>query len=402
MESSNNSTKNAVLPKDWHIVKIRDVLKRVRNCVEVKRDSIYREIGIKSHGKGIFYKDEVTGDKLGDKSVFWVEPDCFILNIVFAWELAVARTTKNENGMIASHRFPMYRPLLDKLDLDFITYYFKTPYGRYLLNLASPGGAGRNKTLGQEEFYGLEIKIPKNLLEQKKIATILSTWDNAIKLKEKLIEQKIKQKEVLMKSLLTGSKRLPGFNKEWKEFILGEIFKERKEVGFPNLELLSITSKCGVVKRSEIDLKDNSSDDKSKYKRICPLDIGYNTMRMWQGVSGVSNYEGIVSPAYTILIPTPQVDSFYMGYLFKLPRVINTFWRHSQGLVDDTLNLKYENFKKIKLVIPSSIEEQRAIAKLLLTIDKEIELIEKELELLKQHKKGLMQLLLTGKVRVKC
>jgi len=247
-----------------------------------------------------------------------------------------------------------------------------------------------------------KVKLPSNIFEQQKIVDILSIWDKAIELKEKLIEQKKEQKKGLMQRLLTGKVRLPGFKGEWKEVRLGEVLKERKETGHVHLELLAITAQRGIVRRDEVDIKDNSSEDKSKYKRIMPLDIGYNTMRMWQGVSGVSKYEGIVSPAYTVLKPTDKVDSYFMGYLFKLPKVIDKFRRYSQGLVDDTLNLKYENFKVIKVRIPQDVNEQKAIAQILICVDKEIEFLEKELEALKQQKKGLMQLLLTGKIRVKC
>lgn len=239
------------------------------------------------------------------------------------------------------------------------------------------------------------------LKEQSKIGRILSTWDKAIELKEKLIEQKKEQKKGLMQKLLTGEVRLPGFGLDWKEVRLGSILKERKETGYDHLELLAITSRNGVVRRTEVDIKDNSSENKSKYKRILPNDIGYNTMRMWQGVSGVSKYEGIVSPAYTILKPTEKVSSDFIGHLFKLPKVINLFRRYSQGLVNDTLNLKYENLKVIKVFIPTDIREQKSIAEILECIDKEINTLQRELELLKEQKKGLMQLLLTGKVRVK-
>jgi len=223
----------------------------------------------------------------------------------------------------------------------------------------------------------------------------------SFELKEKLIEQKKQQKKGLMQKLLTGEVRLPGYSGEWKKVKLGEILKERKETGYTELELLAITSSKGVVKRTEVDIKDNSSEDKSKYKRILPNDIGYNTMRMWQGVSGVSKYEGIVSPAYTILKPTNKVNSNFIGYLFKLPKIINLFRRYSQGLVSDTLNLKYENLKGIKVTIPQDVEEQKKIAEILLSIDNEIEMLQEYVNYLKQQKKGLMQLLLTGKVRVK-
>jgi type I restriction enzyme S subunit len=268
-------------------------------------------------------------------------------------------------------------------------------------DLIKMGSGAAQPNISQEIIRNYVIHVPE-FKEQQKIADILSTWDKAIELKEKLIEQKKEQKKGLMQRLLTGEVRLPGFKGEWKEVRLGEVLKERKETGHVHLELLAITAQRGIVRRDEVDIKDNSSEDKSKYKRIMPLDIGYNTMRMWQGVSGVSKYEGIVSPAYTVLKPTDKVDSYFMGYLFKLPKVIDKFRRYSQGLVDDTLNLKYENFKVIKVRIPQDVNEQKAIAQILICVDKEIEFLEKELEALKQQKKGLMQLLLTGKIRVKC
>lgn len=163
---------NKVIPISWNIEMINNLVERVRKPVKVMPESKYKQIGIRSHGKGIFYKDEVTGSEIGNKAVFWVEPGCFIVNIVFAWEMAIAKTSPKEIGMIASHRFPMYKPLNDKLDLDFLTYFFKTKWGNNLLELASPGGAGRNKTLGQNEFLELNIPLPQ-LEEQRKIAAIL-------------------------------------------------------------------------------------------------------------------------------------------------------------------------------------------------------------------------------------
>lgn len=239
------------------------------------------------------------------------------------------------------------------------------------------------------------------LPEQQKIAAILSTQDKVIELKEKLLAQKQQQKKYLMQQLLTGRKRLPGFCEKWTRKQLGELFENRVEINRSDLGLLAITSTRGILPRDCLDLKDNSSEDKSKYLRICPGDIGYNTMRMWQGVSAYSEYEGIVSPAYTILAPMEGVYSRYFAYLFKTQSVIFSFYRFSQGLVDDTRNLKYENFKKISVSIPSKVAEQRAIVQILSTADHEIELLQKSIEAEKQKKKALMQLLLTGKVRVR-
>lgn len=239
------------------------------------------------------------------------------------------------------------------------------------------------------------------LPEQQKIATILSTQDKVIELKEKRLAQKQQQKKYLMQQLLTGKKRLPGFCEKWTRKQLGELFENRVEINRSDLGLLAITSTRGILPRDCLDLKDNSSEDKSKYLRICPGDIGYNTMRMWQGVSAYSEYEGIVSPAYTILAPMEGVYSHYFAYLFKTQSVIFSFYRFSQGLVDDTRNLKYENLKKISVSIPSNVAEQREIVQILSTADHEIDLLQKSIEAEKQKKKALMQLLITGKVRRK-
>ena len=259
---------------------------------------------------------------------------------------------------------------------------------------------GNQENLNAEIIKNFKILWPDEL-EQQKIATILSTQDKVIELKEKLLAQKQQQKKYLMQQLLTGRKRLPGFCEKWTRKQLGELFENRVEINRSDLCLLAITSTRGILPRDCLDLKDNSSEDKSKYLRICPGDIGYNTMRMWQGVSAYSEYEGIVSPAYTILAPMEGVYSRYFAYLFKTQSVIFSFYRFSQGLVDDTRNLKYENFKKISVSIPSKVAEQRAIVQILSTADHEIELLQKSIEAEKQKKKALMQLLLTGKVRVR-
>jgi type I restriction enzyme S subunit len=138
---------------------------------------IYREIGIRSHGKGIFHKEPVTGREIGTKRVFRVVENALTLNIVFAWEQAVATTTKAEEGMIASHRFPMYVAKPGKCDVRYVKEFFLTKRGKHLLELASPGGAGRNKTLGQKEFEDLEIDLPESVGEQTYIANCLSSLD---------------------------------------------------------------------------------------------------------------------------------------------------------------------------------------------------------------------------------
>lgn len=278
----------------------------------------------------------------------------------------------------------------------YVYYALQSPLARKQIELNTVGQAVKGINIG--EVRRLNIFHPSRS-EQEEIAKILSTWDQAITTAEKLMVSTRQQKKALMQLLLSGKQRLPEFSSKWQTVRFGEAFRERVEAGLIELPLLSITSEEGVIDREETGRKDTSNADKSKYLRICPGDIGYNTMRMWQGVSGLSALEGLVSPAYTVLTPQPGIDPLFAAYLFKLPALVHVFYRHSQGLVSDTWNLKYANFAKIKWSIPS-VEEQKAIAAVLSVADREIEILQQQLGGLKQEKKALMQQLLTGKRRV--
>lgn len=239
------------------------------------------------------------------------------------------------------------------------------------------------------------------LAEQRKIAEVLGVWDEAIEKQARLIEKLALRKRALMQRLLSAKLRLPGFSEPWKTHKLQELFTERNETNRTDLPLLSITRDRGVILQTESEKRDTSNDDKSKYKRIAKGDIGYNTMRMWQGRSALSGLEGIVSPAYTIVVPnTTDVDGYYMSVLFKQPRLVYDFWTHSQGLVGDTLNCKYRDFGQVHICCPP-LAEQKAITEVLTTADREIELAKEKLERLRRQKRGLMQQLLTGKKRIK-
>lgn len=284
----------------------------------------------------------------------------------------------------------------EELNPLYLMFYLHSQKNR-LLELVDSAGHGTGR-LDTDLLKSFPVVVPP-LPEQTAIASLLSTWVLAIEKTERLIAAKEKQKKSLMQSLLTGKQKIMGFQKPWSEFHLGELFKERSERGNEVLPLISITRENGIIPRNE-DRKDTSNEDKSKYLRICPGDIGYNTMRMWQGVSALSALEGIVSPAYTICTPKKGVDGEFMANLFKLPRIINLFYRHSQGLTSDTWNLKYHHFQEIKVTIPE-IEEQKAIARTLKACDEELDLLKKQADAYRRQKRGLMQKLLTGEWRVK-
>lgn len=156
-----------------------------------------------------------------------------------------------------------------------------------------------------------------SLNEQEKIANFLCNVDDKIELLKKELSLYKSIKKSLIHKIFVQGLRFKEFNGKRINTKLGDIFDERNEKGFENLDLLSVTLNKGVIKRLVIESKDNSSDDKSNYKRVLKNDIPYNSMRMWQGASGVSKYDGIVSPAYTVLKPKVEIFPNFVGYYFK-------------------------------------------------------------------------------------
>lgn len=392
-------TKAGILPADWDVHMLGECLSRVEKPVEVKPNKVYTQIGIRSHGKGIFYKEPVTGAALGNKSVFWIEPDCFIVNIVFAWEQAIGKTTQSEVGMIGSHRFPMYRPVNDRVDIDYLISYFLTKRGTDILEAASPGGAGRNKTLGQERFLKSKIVLPP-IGEQQKIAAILTTQDRVIELKEKRLAEKQRQKKYLMQQLLTGKKHLPGFYGAWSFPKAKELFQSVSDKDHNgDLAVLSSTQDRGIVPRDEVDI-DIKYDACSlvNYKKVSKGNFVIS-LRSFQGGIEYSTYTGLVSPAYTVLSSRKEISDGYYKQFFKSADYINRLNVAVYGIRDGK-QISYEDFGRLRIPYPP-IKEQDAIAEVLSTADHEIDLLQQDIEQEKQKKKALMQLLLTGIVRVK-
>ena len=268
----------------------------------------------------------------------------------------------------------------------FIYYFLQSLKDKHVWERLSQGSTF--ESINSNDIKNLNLKIPSKTT-QESISDFLTLIDAKIELLEKKHESYIDFKKYLIQQIFAQKLRFTSSNDDWKTVKIKDIFDERNEKGFMDLELLSVTLKDGVIKRSEIEAKDNSNENKTNYKHVMPEDIVYNSMRMWQGASGVSSYEGIVSPAYTILIPK-NVYSKFFGYYFKTAELIHQFKKYSQGLTSDTWNLKYPLISEIKIKIPS-IEEQKEITKIFETIDMKLEIIQNNLEEMAIFKKGLLQ-----------
>ena len=293
-------------------------------------------------------------------------------------EFKFGRFVLNDIGTgIISELFPIYRPIV-KYDLEFWKYAIQLE--RIMAPIFSKSitssGNSSNK-LDQNHFLNQMISIP-TIDEQKKIGLILKTITNLITLHQRKLEHlKLKKKSLLQKLFpregeLYPELRFPGFTDPWEQRKLGEVFDERNEKGEQG-ELLSVTIGAGVVRTEDLERAVNTSDDRYNYKVVKKGDLIYNTMRMWQGACGSSLYTGIVSPAYTVLVPLAGNSSKFFAHYFKRKDLLYLFKRYSQGLTSDTWNLKFNVLKEIKICVPL-IEEQYKIADFLEAYDSNLTL----------------------------
>ena len=137
-----------------------EVAPLIRRPVEIEPDGAYPELGVRSFGRGTFHKPVLPGSEVGTKKLFEIAPGDLLFNIVFAWEGAVAIAQPADTGRVGSHRFLTCVPEPATATADFLLFYFQTPEGLQRLGEASPGGAGRNRTLGLKKLETIEVPLP--------------------------------------------------------------------------------------------------------------------------------------------------------------------------------------------------------------------------------------------------
>ena len=244
--------------------------------------------------------------------------------------------------------------------------------------------------------------------EQERISTILTTQDKVIELKEKRLAEKQRQKKYLMQQLLTGKKRLPGFSGEWKNIKLCEVLSERKEKNVEqNLRICSVAVQKGVVDQVEHLGRSYAANDTSNYSVAHYGDIIYTKSPTGDFLYGIVKQNLLqetvaVSPLYGVFTPlTFGLGYFLHTYFQSAICARNYLLPIVQKGAKNTINITNDTFISSKLYLPLDVEEQKAIADTFIAADREIELLQQDIEQEKQKKKALMQLLLTGIVRVK-
>lgn len=374
---------------DWEQRKLGEILKE-----RTERAHGDEELLSVTIGNGVIR--QIDSDKRNiaseDKSNYKVVKKGDIpYNSMRMWQGAVGNS--EYDGIVS----PAYTVLTPTSDANgkFFMELFKKESTLQIFQRWSQGLTSDTWNLKYPVLSSIQFDIP-SVEEQTEIARYFSTLDSLIALHQRKLEKLQNMKKSCLQKMFPKDGatvpeiRFSEFQGDWEERTLGSCFDERLE-SLPDGELLSVTIGSGIKKFSELDRHDNSNTDKSKYKRVCIGDIAYNSMRMWQGASGRSPYEGIVSPAYTVVKPIGDIDTQFFAYMFKKKEIIHLFEINSQGLTSDTWNLKYPAFSKIVVRVPRNVEEQSRIARFLLELDELISCTEQEIEITKRMKKGCLQ-----------
>lgn len=276
-------------------------------------------------------------------------------------------------------------------------------YKLQLEDLSRLRNKGGQPLISQGPISIHKVSLPKSLPEQKAIAQVLSTADAAIQTTEKLIAHKEQRKKWLMQQLLTGKKRLKGFEGEWKEVHIRDVAEEVsiRNKSDKQLTVLSCTKYDGLVPSLEYFGRKIFADDVSTYKIVPKNHFAYATNHIEEGSIGYQDIldEALISPMYTVFITNKAVNDDFFYKLLKSHPLIYQYQNRMEGSIDRRGGLRWDSFSIIKIKLPS-LEEQTAIAQVLQAADKEINLLKTKATKLREQKKGLMQQLLTGKKRL--
>lgn len=270
------------------------------------------------------------------------------------------------------------------------------------LNLNRLSESSAQPGLSVEKLIKLKVSIPP-LPEQHKIAEILSMWDVAIEKQTLLIEKLELRKRALMQQLLTGKKRLKGFDgivkkQQLKSYLL-EISSRNSDNAITNV--LSVTNSRGFISQSELFERVVASEDVSKYKIVRQGQFAYNPSRINVGSLDMLKHvdHGILSPMYVVFETNrDHLNPNFLFYHLKSESFTKRIPMYVQGSVRDSLS--FDGLTAMKFYIPT-LPEQIAIAEILSIADKEIDSARVKLGLIKLQKQGLMQILLNGRTRVK-
>ena len=372
---------------EWKQTPLKNII--YSNIIEAPKPTTdYIRLGIRSHCKGTFHELVKIENILSADKMYIVPKNNLILNITFAWEQAIAITDDNDEGKYISNRFPTFAFKDNQLP-TFYKYIIPQKRLKYDLNVASPGGAGRNRVLNKKLFLSIPVNIPL-LKEQEKIAKFLTTVDKKITNLENIITSLENQKKGLLQQIFSQKLRFkdkngnnyPNWEKKKLEDISNITMGQSPDSDFVNTEKIGTPFLQGNA-----EFTNKYPIEKywcTKPQKIAnPTDI-LLSVRAPVGAINIANKKFCIGRGLSAI-------SFNCNKLFgKYNLKFNLFQliKKSQGSTFSSINKK--DISEVILFIPC-LEEQTKIADFLSAFDRKLENQKAQLEHWKHRKKGLLQ-----------
>ncbi|MBP2657911.1 MAG: hsdS [Firmicutes bacterium] len=379
--------------ENWKCIKIDDAITEKKRPIALDDNTTYQLITVKRRNEGVVSRGFFKGKQILVKNYFEVEAGDYVISKRQVVHGANGIVPEKLDGAIVSNEY-LVATENDNITTEFLTLISKLPDMYKKFFISSYGIDIEKLVFDVDDWKKRELFIPTTD-EQKKISGFFSNFDKLYAKEQQKYDKLVNLKKSMLDKMFpkdgayVPEVRFIDCDKKWQKGKLSECFNERQERSALG-ELISVTINSGIVKASELGRHDNSSANKSNYKKIEIGDIAYNSMRMWQGASGYSKYCGIVSPAYTVIIPQKDISPVFFSYVFKRPQMIHTFQIRSQGITSDTWNLKYPAFSEIEVKYPG-IREQNKIGEFFENLDKLISLQNQKLQKLFNIKKAILE-----------
>lgn len=432
------------LPKGWEIKRLKFLGELNSNGVDKKieeNEPLYKSIHYmnvyKNSLKEIGDSDDyliVSADKTKADNCGLRAGDVLFTNSSETPEDIGHSTVINENlnNTLFGYHLMRLRPSV-KTDLSFEKYMFGSNYIRKWFAFRAKG-ITRYGILS-EDFANASLALP-SFVEQQKLSSFLdekvTSFNTIISKKEALIQRLEEAKKSLISEVVTGKvkvvKTSEGYElverkKEemkvsgvewlgeipniWESKAVKYLFQLRNERNIKEMsdvQLLSLFTALGVMKQGEVEARGNKVRTVEDYKEVYPNDIVVNIILAWMGAIGMSEYRGVISPAYDIYKPVSSyVNSKYYHYLFRTNRFSGECYKKGRGIMEMRWRTYSDEFKSIIVTVPS-LEEQNIIVEFLdnriTSIDKLVERINSQIEKLKQAKQSLISEAVTGKIEV--
>ena len=395
--------KDGIYPRDWASKKIGQWLKLAERPIVLQDEEEYQLVTVRRGFGGVDSRGSFLGKNVLVKNYFIVKTGDFIISKRQIAHGACGIVPPELYGAVVSNEYNVFLPQ-DGTNIQMFNLMMQLPHYKRLFYLMSDGVHIEKLLFKTQDWMKRTLAMPL-LKEQKKIAEILSTHDKAIELQGRKIEELKRFKKGCLEKMFprkgqkVPEKRFPGFTDDWEQRKLGEVFEEYSEKNHSELPVLTILQGSGTIHRDESDrnlLYDKSN--LSNYKMVHEGDFIVH-LRSFEGGLEIATNTGIISPAYHTFHGENTDSRFYYSY-FRSKRFIDIDLKPHVYGIRDGRSIDIEGMKTIRIPFPD-YEEQKAIGTYIRNLDNLIALHQRKLEEMKKQKKALMQLLLTGIVRVK-